>query len=191
MHVARRITGGFIKFRRLSAVVLWLAVTPVLMTVGAPAAAQEPVDCDRIGIKLSDQFSSPICRTSRFRSSQAMGRRESAFAENRDYLISFHSARSGAGHTYVRSASFDQIFNYFGLSDDKRLIGVPQEAVDGFEYVTVGGKGLDSCILFRKGVRPFRSGFRAQHFGIACDKGRDGEYTPEEAAGLLSMVKDY
>lgn len=168
-------------------------VVGVCMSLGltVPSQAQEPVECDSIQIELSDQFSSPICYMSRFRTGGTIGRNQSAHGESRDYMIHFQSSRSGAGSTYVSAIDFDMLMGFYGLSDRQKILGMEREIDDGFRYVTVGGSGLDSCILFLKQVRPIRSGYRSQYYGLACDKGQVGEYRPEEAALLLDLVKDY
>ena len=183
--------GGAKPFRRLCTFALWLAVVQIVTVIGAPAAAQEPIDCGRISIKLSDEFSSPICRRSRFRTGGTIGRSESAFAESRDYLMSFHLARSGAGNTYLNAISIEQLFDWFGMDTGQQILGPEQEIADGFDYVSVGAKGLDSCILFLKQVRPIRDGYRSHYYGLACDKSHSGAYDPAKAEALLALVEDY
>ena len=191
MHWVSRRAGGTAAFRRVWVGALWLAALPLLIATERPAAAQEQVDCGRVSIKLSTEFSSPICRRSRFRTGGTLGRSESAFAESRGYLMSFHLARSGAGHTYLSSISIEEIFDWFDMSGGQRIMGPKQATVDGFDYVTVGGKGLDSCILFLKQLRPIRDGYRSHYFGLACDKEHTGAYNPSQAAALLALVEDY
>ncbi len=170
------------------AIVVGLAVA-----VGIPvsAGAQEPVDCDGLNIELVDLFANPICYKSRFRGSGTIGSSESIHGETRDYLINFQFARSGSGYTYLSSIDFEVLMNHYGLSKGLDILGPERDARDGFSYVSVGGPGLDSCILFLKQSRPIRNGYRAQYFGIACDKRRQGEYGEEDAIALLDLIKNY
>lgn len=172
----------------------WLAIfvgltVPLVLT--ASAQAQEPVSCDSIGIELSDQFTSPICYRTRFRGGGTIGRNQSIHGESRDYMIHFQSSRSGAGHTYLYALDFEKLMGIYGMTSGQKVLGPEREIKDGFSYVSVGGGGLDSCILLLKQLRPIRDGYRSQYFGLACDKGRAGEYAPEDAAALLDLVKDY
>lgn len=156
-----------------------------------PSQAQEPVDCDSVNLELSDHFSSPICYSSRFRTGGTIGRNQTIHGESRDYMVHFQSSRSGAGNTYVSAIDFDMLMGFYGLTDRQKILGTERELGDGFRYVTVGGRGLHSCILLLKQVRPIRSGFRSQYYGLACEKGQEGEYGPEDAASLLDLIKDY
>lgn len=180
-------TGGAARWLLLA------ALATVAAAVGwMPAAkAQDPVDCGGLSIELDERFVSPICHRSRFRGSGTIGRSESIHGETLDYMINFHSSRSGAGHTYLYALTFDKLMGFYGLTDVLDVLGTQKEAGDGFDYVSVGGPGLDSCILFLKQTRPIRSGYRAQYYGLACDKRRQGEYTPQDAAALLDLIKDY
>ncbi len=168
-----------------------LAALAAVLGLPEPVRAQEPVNCDSLSVELADLFVNPICHRARFRSSGTIGRTESIHGETPDYLMNFQSSRSGSGYTYLYAIDFETIMGYYGIADTLEIIGAEKEAIDGFKYVSVGGPGLDSCILFLKQSRPIRSGFRAQYFGIACDKRRQGEYSPEDATALLDLIKDY
>lgn len=171
-------------------VVALMAVAAVF-GLSEPVQAQEPVNCDSLNIELADLFVNPVCHRARFRSSGTIGRSESIHGETPDYLMNFQSSRSGSGYTYLGALDFEAIMGYYGLTDTLDILGAEKEAADGFDYVSVGGPGLDSCILFLKQSRPIRSGYRAQYFGIACDKRRQGEYSPEDAIALLDLIKNY
>ena len=187
MDLFRRVTGGISAGWRVIAVVAGLAV----LGLAGPAQAQEPVDCEFLNIELVEMFTSPICYKTRFRGSGTIGRTESIHGETPDYLINFQFARSGSGYTYLSSIDFSALMDYYGLSGNLKILGAEGEAGDGFDYVSIGGDGLDSCILFLKQTRPIRGGFRARYYGIACDKRRQGEYAPEDAAALLDLIKNY
>ncbi len=188
MECIRRLAGGIGAGSRVVAIVAGL-----IAVSGLPgtAQAQEPVDCDNLNIELAEMFISPICYKTRFRGSGTIGRSESIHGETPDYLINFQFARSGAGYTYLSSIDFPDLMDYYGLSGNLKILGAEGDAGDGFDYVSIGGDGLDSCILFLKQTRPIRSGYRARYYGIACDKRRQGEYRPEEAAALLDLIKNY
>lgn len=178
-----------IRVGRLAMVIVAGALAAIGLS--GPAKAQQPVDCDTLNIELADMFTSPICYKTRFRGSGTIGRSESIHGETPDYMINFQSARSGAGSTYLTAVDFPTLMDYYGLSGGLQILGAEREATDGFDYVSIGGAGLDSCILFLKQTRPIRSGYRAQYFGIACDKRRGGEYSQEDAIALLDLIKDY
>lgn len=185
---ANQSTGIGLSARWWTAMVVGLAT---MVALSAPAQAQEPVDCGRVEIKLADLFPSPICYRTSFRGGGTIGRTQSAHGESRDYMIHFQSSKSGAGQTYLYRLSFDELMDYYGLSQGQRMLSPEQPLSDGFDYVSVGGKGLDSCVLFLKQVGVIRDGYRRHYFGLACDKGRDGAYSPSEAQALLDLVKDY
>ena len=187
MRGVRNPAGGCRSGRRL------LVIIAGLMAIGLSnsATAQEPVDCDGLAIELVDLFANPICYKMRFRGSGTIGRAESIHGETPDYLINYQFARSGAGHTYLSAIDFNGLMDYYGLSDQLKILGPVREASDGFDYVSIGGPGLDSCILFLKQTRPIRSGYRARYYGLACDKRRQGEYAPEDAIALLDLIKNY
>ncbi len=163
----------------------------LVLGISGPAQAQDPVDCDNVGIELAEQFTNPICYRTRFRGSGTIGRTESIHGETPNYLINYQFSRSGSGHTYLGSIDFDALMDYYGLSGNLKILGVAREASDGFDYVSVGGPGLDSCILFLKQTRPIRNGYRARYYGLACDKRRQGEYSPAEAMALLDLIKNF
>ena len=188
MENTRRIGGGVFVGWQWLVMVLGLATS---MSLTIPAQAQEPVNCDGISIELADQFASPICYMTRFRGGDVIGRTQSIQGESRDYMIHFQSSRSGAGSTYLYALDFDKLMDFYGMSAGQKALGPEREAGDGFSYVSVGGNGLDACILFLKQTRPIRNGYRAQYYGLACDKGREGEFAPEDAAALLDLVKGY
>lgn len=187
MKIVRRIVGGAGPIWRLSAAVIGLAMA---LPMSGPAQAQEPVDCDSIGIELEDIFRNPICHKVNFRGS-GLGRTESIQGETPDFSIHFQTSRSGAGNTYLHALDFAKLAGFYGLTGRLGILGAEKEAGDGFDYVSIGGKGLTSCILFLKQTRPISSGYRAQYYGMACDKARVGEYSEAEAAALLELVKDY
>lgn len=188
MNEISRTAGGIGFGWRLIALAAGVAA---MMGLSGPAQAQDPIDCDNLSIELADLFTSPICHRTRFRGGGTIGRSESIHGETRDYMINYHFARSGAGHTYLSSIDFKGLMDYYGLSGNLEILGAQREARDGFDYVSVGGQGLDSCILFLKQTRPIRNGFRARYFGLACDKRRQGEYAPEEAMALLDLIKSF
>ncbi len=187
MRVLRGMSGC-LRMGRLA-----VAIAAGLLAIGlsGPARAQQPVDCDVLNIELVDMFTSPICYKTRFRGSGTVGRSESIHGETPDYMINFQFARSGSGYTYLSALDFQMLMDYYGLTGGLEILGAEREARDGFDYVSVGGEGLDSCILFLKQTRPIRGGFRARYFGIACDKRREGEYSQEDAIALLDLIKNY
>ena len=187
-----RVIRGVLEGARLGRLAAVIAVGILAMTAAAgPAQAQQPVDCDTLNIELVDMFTSPICYKTRFRGSGTIGRSESIHGETPDYMINFQFARSGSGYTYLSALDFEMLMDYYGLTGGLEILGAEREVRDGFDYVTVGGEGLDSCILFLKQTRPIRGGYRARYFGIACDKRQVGEYSPADAAELLDLIKNY
>lgn len=181
-----RVAGGIGAGWRAAAVVAALAA---VLGLPGTARAQAPVDCGNLNIELADFFTSPICYKSRFQN--GTGRYESIHGESTDYLVNFRSSRSGAGSTYLHALDFPKLMDYYGMTGVVEVLGREGDAGDGFDYVSVGAPGYDSCILFLKQVRPIRNGYRANYFGLACDKRRNGEYSPQEAEALLDLIKDY
>ena len=171
---------------------LLLAVAAIVAAVvlPSPGNAQEPVDCDRVTLELVDLFANPICYKIRFRGG-GMGRYELIHGETPNYMVNFRSSRAGAGSTYLHALDFDILMDHYGLTGALEILGQEADAGDGFDYVSVGGPGLDSCILFLKQVRPISNGYRANFFGLACDKRRQDAYSPQDAAALLDLIKNY